>query len=467
MDKYDVIIIGGGTSGIAAAYIAGKKGLKTLLIEKNIYLGGSITSGLVIPVMKTLDQNLNSEFINDFKIKLKQYNASITFEYNNNDLWINPMLCQIVLDDLLKSVNCEILYDSYLIDVKYNNQKINSVIIFSNLGFNRTDRRLSICNDSKYIDNLKDQKSDKNEILSLYNDKIYNDNTFKKEINSKYFIDATGDGVLSRLANCELIENTDNMNQSVTLRFILTNVNIKKFAIFLESIDKNRDISPICKDEYGHIQLSTAYTTNSKVDWALKPIFEKAIRERVIEKEDSDYFQIFTIANSKNSIAFNAPRINTIVTDVNSETKAIIEGRERIYRLYQFVKKYLPGFEEATISNIANSLGIRYSYGIKGKYIYKKEDMIENKRFNNEILQSDYPIDIHGNKKNSDKLQEITKAYSLCLESIKSYNYDNLYIIGRILSAEFEAQAALRVQKSCFQMGEAAIKDILNIENKS
>ena len=44
MNKYDVVIIGGGTAGCAAAYTAGKLGLKTLLIEKNIHLGGTITS---------------------------------------------------------------------------------------------------------------------------------------------------------------------------------------------------------------------------------------------------------------------------------------------------------------------------------------------------------------------------------------------------------------------------------------
>ena len=40
MEKYDVIIAGGGVSGIAAAYTAAKNGLKTLIIEKEAFLGG-------------------------------------------------------------------------------------------------------------------------------------------------------------------------------------------------------------------------------------------------------------------------------------------------------------------------------------------------------------------------------------------------------------------------------------------
>ena len=62
IDKYDVVIVGGGTAGCSAAYNCAKKNLKTLLIEKNNFLGGLMTGGLVIPVMKSSIGNLNNSF---------------------------------------------------------------------------------------------------------------------------------------------------------------------------------------------------------------------------------------------------------------------------------------------------------------------------------------------------------------------------------------------------------------------
>ena len=41
-----------------------------------------------------------------------------------------------------------------------------------------------------------------------------------------------------------------------------------------------------------------------------------------------------------------------------------------------------------------------------------------------------------------------------------SYDVDNLFVIGKILGAEFSAHSALRVQKSCMSMGEAVAKYI-------
>ena len=52
--KYDVVIVGGGTSGCACAYNCAKNNLKTLLIEKNNFLGGLMTGGLVVPIMKAI-----------------------------------------------------------------------------------------------------------------------------------------------------------------------------------------------------------------------------------------------------------------------------------------------------------------------------------------------------------------------------------------------------------------------------
>ena len=46
LKKYDVIVAGGGTAGIAAALGAAREGASVLVIEKNAYLGGTAASGL-------------------------------------------------------------------------------------------------------------------------------------------------------------------------------------------------------------------------------------------------------------------------------------------------------------------------------------------------------------------------------------------------------------------------------------
>ena len=81
------------------------------------------------------------------------------------------------------------------------------------------------------------------------------------------------------------------------------------------------------------------------------------------------------------------------------------------------------------------------------------------KSFDNIAFSCDYPIDIHSNN-NEDKLEFVKHNYLVPIECLISKNNEKLYGVGRIISADFEAQAALRTQMSCFSMGEAAAKDI-------
>ena len=94
MQQYDVLVIGGGTSGCAAAYTAGKLGLKTLLIEKGIHLGGAITSGLVVPVMKSGENQINTGFYEKLIFELKNVGGQTT--YQDNPGWFNPELTKII-----------------------------------------------------------------------------------------------------------------------------------------------------------------------------------------------------------------------------------------------------------------------------------------------------------------------------------------------------------------------------------
>ena len=72
---------------------------------------------------------------------------------------------------------------------------------------------------------------------------------------------------------------------------------------------------------------------------------------------------------------------------------------------------------------------------------------------------------MHSNKKNSSTLQTY-QEYQLPIESLMSADIDNLFVAGRCLSADYMAQGALRVQSSCFSMGEAVAKYIYKTINE-
>ena len=418
--KYDLIIFGGGTSGVACAYIAAKKGLNTLLIEKTDVLGGAITQGLVIPSMKTDTQNINTEFFNDFKFFADKYNARITYG-DDNEAWFNPELLKIVLDDMLSSVKCNVLFSSEPIKADFD----------------------------KYFNIFSIKISHK--ILSLY-------------VESQYIVDATANGKIFQLLNCDF-QNSDENFQNPSLRFIMSNINLNSFSDWILDLDKDRNVTTSYNIN-GEIHLSTAYTWHESKKWALAPIFNKAIENNDLEPNDSAYFQVFTIPNMPNSLALNCPRIlldeGENPNDPFVYSRCLKQGRERIFRLSNFLKKYFPGFENSYISHISDTLGVRESYRIKGKVTYTKENILKAKKPENIALACNYPIDIHSNKSDNDKLEFSNHTYYLPIEALISEKFDNLYGVGRILSADFEAQAALRTQQSCFSMGEAVAKDIYN-----
>ena len=412
MNKYDIVIAGGGTAGCACAYTAAKLGLKVFLIEKNSFLGGSITSSLVIPAMKTSSNAINTEFFDSLYNKLEEMGGAITY-IDGNKGWFNPELTKIALDTLLVEAGVKIEFESSI---------------------------------SKIEENLLSY------IVTIENDNII---TSKQElllpIETKYIVDATGDAKICQKLNCEFLEKK---SQPVNLRFIMSGVNVNKFSKWIMEFDKDREATTSC-DIDGKIYLSTAYTWDEGANWALRPVFKQAIADGVITEADSNYFQIFSVAGTPDSIAFNCPRL------IKISQNPYIEGRASIFRLSNFCKKCLPGFENAYISSIANTLGVRVSNRVKGKYIYTADDLRCGKKFENPVVISNYPIDVHSDQKDSSTLEKVYQEYQLPIESL--IVKDNLFVIGRCISADFEAQAALRIIPSCFSMGEGLAKYLAKI----
>ena len=425
---YDLIVVGGGTSGCATAINAAKNGLKVLIVEKNTFLGGSMTGALVMPMMKNFLQNgedLSGSFPKELMSKLRQTNDAITFSDNNYG-WFNPEMLKCLLDDLCEQYGVDIYFDSIVTNATISDKKITSV-------------EISYCGQ-------------------------------KINESAKYFVDSTGNGDLANLCNADFENGNNKKNQAMTLRFIATNVDIKKFAEFLRSIDDNEEISPISNIN-NEIHLSTACTWDNNI-WKLKPYFEKAIKEKILTEEDAAYFQIFTIPNQPTSIAFNAPRIFSDKSlnplEVKDTSYALVQGRKQIRRLIAFAKKYLPGFENAYVSQIAPMLGIRDSRRINAEYKLTEEDILSAKKFDNVVAKSNYPIDVHSLQKNESILNKLNENdyYEIPLSCLKIKNFENLFCVGKIIASSFMAQASLRIIPNCLTMGENLGKYIAKICTK-
>lgn len=424
---YDVVVVGGGTAGCAAAYTAGKLGLKTLIIEKNIHLGGTITSGLVIPVMRSGNNQINTDFRTDLIEELRSLGGQTT--YQNNPAWFNPELTKVALDNLMRKANVEVFFDTHIIGVKIENRQIKRIKI------------------SK-------------EILSVSTDEIDMENkNLSVSIGARYVIDSTGNCEIGKISNCRFLEKQKEF-QPVTLRFMMAGIDLMTFSEWLKNYDTDRNVTTVEHID-GHIHLSTAYTWDKDKKWALEPLFADAVEQGILKRYDTNYFQIFTVPGMPDTVAFNCPRIidynNSL--EVKNISKALLIARQNIYRYLLFCRKYFPGFKNAYISNIADMLGVRVSRRIRGKYIYTIDDLKSGKKFNNPVVISDYPVDVHSNKQNRSTLQNYNE-YQLPLECLMSADIDNLFVAGRCLSADYMAQGALRVQSSCFSMGEGVAKYI-------
>lgn len=419
---FDLIVAGGGLAGIASAISASRSGLKTLIIERLSFLGGAATAGLVTPMMKNMlssGESLNSDIYHEILERMKLSGDSGTHE-NLNPGWFNPEILKIILDEMCLESGVNLLFDSFISDASINNKEIKNIEVINKSG--------------------------------------------KNYYYSKYFIDATGDADLAVLAGCKYNSgNKNGINQAVSLRFMMSGVDLKIFSEWIEQIDPDKNVSPVCRDENNNILITTAYTSEDK-GWNLAPIFKQGIEKGIIKQEDAEYFQIFSVPGQNGTIAFNCPRIYSEKpldpTNAEDISYAYITGRKQIKRISEFCKKFFKGFENAFISEIAGSLGIRESRRIIGKYTLTENDIATAKKFPNSVAKSNYPVDIHSQEKNKSILQILPENdyYEIPLDSLIPENINNLIVVGRSISSTFKAQASLRIQPNCISMGEYAGK---------
>jgi hypothetical protein len=122
------------------------------------------------------------------------------------------------------------------------------------------------------------------------------------------------------------------------------------------------------------------------------------------------------------------------------------------------MRKYLPGFENAGLIGTGPQIGVRETRRIVGHYVLTGEDVLSCRKFDDQIAEASYCIDIHLPGSTGDIIHYLPpgQCYGIPYRCLVAKEVDNLLVPGRALSATHEAASSARVMPICMTTGEAA-----------
>ena len=134
MKNYNLIVAGGGLSGVAAAVSAARLGMRVLLIEKSGALGGAMSNSLVFPFMPYWTMNGHEKKYLSTGIFAEMMKRQAAYTHNTNDSNFDPEYFKIVLDDMVTEARVDVLFHAMLFEVQKDGRYIKSVSVATKSG---------------------------------------------------------------------------------------------------------------------------------------------------------------------------------------------------------------------------------------------------------------------------------------------------------------------------------------------
>ncbi|MCX8056913.1 MAG: FAD-dependent oxidoreductase [Ignavibacteria bacterium] len=397
--SFDVVVAGAGIAGISAAIKAAREGAKVVLIDQYGFPGGMSTAGMVSPFMK---HSINDEVL------VRGIFEEIEFEMRKREGMIDngfyASAFRVATFQLLKQAGVTMLFHSVITNVNRINNYIKSIQVI------------------------------------LFGEEI--------EIEGKVFIDTTGDAQLVYLGNFPWVKGDEDTGrlQALTLFFRMGGID---FVEALEYVKNNKN------DFFSWMTYD--FDLNKIISVAgYFSIVRKAIQDKRLS-EDVNYI-FYTTLPASGEASFNTSNILGLDGSTSFDlTKAELLGREQVWQVVRLLQSDIPGFKNSYLIETAVQVGVRETRRAIGDYVVTEEDITKCNKFDDAVVRGCYGIDIHGQKDEQSRLDEMPENdfYEVPLRALIVKDAENLLVAGRCLSATRKAHGALRIMPTSAAMGEA------------
>ena len=158
-------------------------------------------------------------------------------------------------------------------------------------------------------------------------------------------------------------------------------------------------------------------------------------------------------------VHFNTTRvIKHSAVDRMELSAAEITGRRQMRQLLAFLRRDVPGYENATIFTMAHHIGIRESRRVVGRQMLYRDAFDERRKYPDAISRVRYTIDIHNPEGKGTTIETLPpdEWYEIPYGCIVAADIDNLLIGGRPISVDHAIHSSTRVMAPAMTIGQAA-----------
>jgi hypothetical protein len=419
---YDVVVVGGGASGVAAAIASAKNGAKTLIIDAGPMLGGELLSGL-----------------------------SIGGVFNARGEWILGGVARELFDaaaelDGLIGPACDYRLAWYL----FADPEIMKIVVMSVLQRHKVTPLL--------YSTVQDVVTDRGRVTGL----IVGARGQRTLVSAKQVIDCSGDGDVAIMAGGRFeISDEKGELQPLSLMFRMSNVDTAALLRFVRDNPENLGLgeSDAIRCGRSDAQLAEAIQQQGEPVAFIKregPLLSDAIARG--EMFSAPF--VFTVPTSRprREVCINATRVaeNIDGTQADALSNTLAKLMEQIGIVTKFLRKSVPGFSDAAFAGVAPRIGVRETRRIVGEYTLTADDVIEGRKSDSGVAKGSYHVDLHvpGDKQIRMPVKN-GGSYDIPLGCLIPKGLTNVLAAGRCLSATRDAHASARVMGPCLGMGQA------------
>lgn len=396
----DVLVVGGGAAGLAAAVVASRQGAKVVLVERYGFCGGGAVAGLSGTICgmyaATDDRNAPPRqvvhgFLDEFVAEMERRGGlADPVRYGKTFTRVHdPLVWREAADALLAEAGVQVVFHTTVVGALVEGgAQVEGVTAYTKEG--------------------------------------------PTTVRAKVTIDASGDADVVAMAGFPSFIGQDGRVQNPTMIFRLLGVDVDRFrGTYGEDTIMGEEVSALIREKAA----GNAYKLPRAKIWLFPTTRPNEL-----------------LCNCTRIIGADGRELNPLYA--RDFTEAEIEGRRQVREYARFFHDNLAGCEDSFVNDTGVQVGVRQTRQAKGIDLLRNADILSGAKFKDGIARSPWPIELHaGAKPRVEWL--LDDVYEIPYGCFVPERGEGLLTAGRCLSAEHEAVASARVTAQCFSYGHA------------